>query len=290
MVFHNVVNSRLICHHCGQKQKPPTLCPSCAGHRIKFIGTGTQKVEQELLRFCENSAIAPNQCRVARLDTDIAPKWILQKKIFDDFREQKYNILIGTQLMLKTEILPKVALAAIITIDPPLSIPDFRMSEQILRTVDRLKNITLSKVMLQTYIPENYIIKYVLSDLLATNIVYTSVLNKILAGEIENRRALSFPPFSQLIKLVYRHTDSQKAEQEAQILKNKLQTQIANLALPAADFALLGPAPAFIPRVKNRYIWQIMIKSKITDFAMRNKILRIVPYDWKIDVDPVEML
>ena len=295
MVYHQTyapypMPHTLICHHCGQKQKPQTLCPNCKGTRIKFIGTGTQKVEHELHRICQTITIVPNQCKIARLDTDIAPKWILQKAIFDDFTAKKYNILIGTQLMLKPEMLPKVSLAAIITIDPLFSIPDFRMTEQIPRIIDKLKSTTLSDMIIQTYTPDNYIIQHVLSTLFKTPDTKVNIRNKFLANELENRRVLSFPPFSQLIKLSYTHTNPQKAEEEAKILKNKLQTQVANLALQAADFQLLGPAPAFIPKVKNRYIWQIMIKSKVLDLKMRNQVLRVIPSDWKIDVDPVEML
>ncbi len=295
MVYHQTytlypIPYTLICHHCGQKQKPPTLCPNCQSSRIKFIGAGTQKVEQELRRICENSANGPSKCHVARLDTDVAPKWILQKKIFDDFRAKKYNILIGTQLMLKSPLLPKISLSAIVTVDPLFSIPDFRMPEQILHIIDKLRSVTLSKVIFQTYMLENYVIQYVLNTLSKTNDTEVNVLNKFLENEFETRSALSFPPFSQLIKLVYQHKDPQKAEQEAQILKNKLQTQIANLALQTGDFQLLGPAPAFIARMKNRYIWQIMVKSKIIDLKMRNRVLRVIPSDWKIDVDPVEML
>jgi len=123
---------------------------------------------------------------------------------------------------------------------------------------------------------------------------------KNINGELANRKELSFPPFSQLIKLTYAHKDPIKAEQEGKILKNKLETEIRNF-LPSRDlpqgekleirnFHVLGPAPAFIPRVNNRYIWQIMIKSKIKELALRNKLLRVIPNDWKIDVDPVEML
>lgn len=271
-----------ICHHCAKRQKPPSVCPECKSYRIKFIGTGTQRVERELIKFFKEKSDF-----ISRMDTDIAPVFGLQKKILDDFREKKFNILVGTQLMLKSQLLPSpIDLAGIVTIDPMLSLPDFRTHEQALRIMNTIKGLA-KKIIVQTYVPDNLTIKSIsLPD------AY------VLDAELNDRKELSLPPFSQIIKLTYSHKDSQKAEQGAKLLKNKLHTQIVNCQLsivhkdlPQGDNCrILGPAPAFIPRVNNRYIWQIMIKSKIKDITLRNKFLRVVPSDWKIDVDPVEMV
>ncbi len=265
---------RLICHHCGKRQKPPSVCPECASYRIKFIGSGTERVEQELTKL-----LGGRSNRISRLDTDIAPVFDLQKKILDDFREKKTNILIGTQLMLKAELLPEyIDFSGIITLDPMLSLPDFRMHERILGIMDKIKRVS-KKIILQTYIPENLTIRSVsLPD------------SSVIDTELKGRAELSLPPFSQIIKLTYAHKDPNKAEQDANVLKNKLQVQAKNLQLTTYNLQLLGPAPAFIARINNRYIWQIMIKSKIKDLALRNKFLRVVPSDWKIDVDPVDMV
>ena len=182
--------------------------------------------------------------------------------------------------MLKMELLPQVDLAAIITIDPILSFPDFRINEQVMRLVNKLQTTTRNQLLLQTYSVDNYVIQ--------------NVSNISLMSEIKNRRELSLPPFSQLIKLIYAHKDPVKAEQEARILKNKLLAQwnsmLSNSQYTLYHIQILGPAPAFIPRKNNRYVWQIMLKSKIKDLALRNRLLRVVPSDWKIDVDPIETL
>ena len=279
----------LICHHCGQKQKPTATCPKCQSYRIKFIGAGTERVEQEVRKLCEAHGNLKNACRVIRLDKDSAPTWEQQSAIFNDFSKGKYNILIGTQLMLKEGLLPKVDFAAIVTVDSLLSLPDFRIGEQILRTVDKLWTTSKFRIIFQTYIIDSTIIQFVSNKLLWTSNDYSDVLNNFLY-DIDERRELSLPPFSQLIKLTYAHKDSQKAEQEANILKNKLHTQMISCQLPVASCQILGPSPAFIPREKGRYIWQIVLKSKIADLRVRNKLLRIVPNDWKIDVDPIELL
>ena len=286
MVYHNTAYGIrhmayiLICHHCGQKQRPPTLCPECESYRIKFIGTGTQRVEQELNKLLIRDPAKTRDYRIGRIDLDVAPTLGYQQKIFQDFSDKKYSVLIGTQIMLKPELLGQVDLAAIITIDPILSFPDFRINEQVIRLVNKLRTSTCNQLLLQTYSPDNYVIQ--------------NVSNISLMSEIENRRELSLPPFSQLIKLVYAHKDPAKAEQEAKILKNKLLVQwdslLPNIRYTIYDIQILGPAPAFIPRTGNRYVWQIMLKSKIKDLTLRNRLLRVVPGDWKIDVDPIETL
>ncbi|MBI1888953.1 MAG: primosomal protein N' [Candidatus Spechtbacteria bacterium] len=291
-VFHQAINSvasnKLVCHHCAREENPPKICPQCKSYRIKFIGTGTQRVKTELEQFYRRNELT--NWKIATLDLDIAKDWPAQKKIFQDFRLRKYNILIGTQLMLKEQLLPKVDLTSIITIDPMFSIPNFRMNELALRIVDKLRSVTLSQIIFQTYIMDNFVIQNVHNNLLETNKLHKNVINKLLKKELENRREFSFPPFSQLIKLSYHDRNPQKSEREAKILKNKLVIQAQNLRLPQADLQILGPAPAFIPRVNNRYIWQIMIKSKMQDVHLRNALLRVIPSNWKIDVDPIEIL
>jgi len=286
MVYHETRNTKhettraLICHHCGQKQRPPTLCPECESYRIKFIGTGTQRVEQELNKLLNQDVTRTTSHRIGRIDLDVAPTLGDQQKILQDFSEKKYSVLIGTQVMLKPELLGQVDFAGIITIDPMLSFPDFRINEQVMRLVNKLQISTCNQLLLQTYSVDNYVIR--------------NISNISLMSEIENRKELSLPPFSQLIKLVYAHKDPVKAEQEAKILKNKLLVQwdslLPNMRYTIYDIQILGPAPAFIPKTNNRYVWQIMLKSKIKDLTLRNRLLRVVPSDWKIDVDPIETL
>lgn len=288
MVYHQ--NYKLICHHCGQRQKPPDVCPKCASYRIKFIGAGTQRVAQELEKFLRETKTSAENCKIARLDLNIAPTFSQQREILDAFRMKKINILIGTQAMLRETLLPRVALAAIITLDPMLSLPDFRIREQAIRILHKLGTISFRQLILQTYIVDNYIIKNISNNILETKDLDKNVFSILLMSEIEQRKELSLPPFSQIVNLSYAHGDPKRAEQEAMVLKNKLVTQAVSLKLSSISYQILGPAPAFISCVNNRYIWQIMIKSKILDIKLRNALLRVVPSDWKIDVDPIAML
>src|SRR3989344_1047879 len=273
---------KLACHHCALSKNPPTVCPKCQSYRIKFIGTGTQRVKEELEKFCARNKL---KCSMSIIDTLHTQGWEEQQDKFDLFRQKKISVLIGTQLMLKTGILPKCRLCAAITIDPMLAIPDFRMSERIFGIIRKLMENSSSEILIQTYNPESYSLKNILESFGKQNSFET-----FSEKELEMRKVLSLPPFSNIIKISYSHPNPQKAEGEAKVLLNKLKLQAENCRIPAVDYDILGPAPAFVSRQKNRYIWHIMIKSKIQNLILRNKLLRVVPSGWKIDIDPIEIL
>ena len=266
----------LICHRCGSKLPPPSMCPDCNGSRIKHLGGGTQHVENEVKR------IAPH-LKTIRLDTDSAPSLEAQAAILKDFQKGKYHVLIGTKLAFKEYLLPRLDVSAIVMYDTLLNLPAYRSSESVYETIWRLKQLTRGKVLVQTYNPEISLFSHIKDN----------SFEPFFKSELEKRKALRYPPFSQLIKLTYGHPDEQKAEEEAKILKQKLETQSKSLKIPTE--VLLGPAPAFVPRVRGRYIWYILIKwpkknGKIKDLSLRNRLLDIVPKEWDIDVDPIDII
>ncbi len=283
---------QFICHHCGHSEFPPVLCPNCLGTRIKFFGTGTQKVETEFKKLFP-------EARVARLDSDIIKKYQsregltsnrrpdlqnIEQQIINDFNTKHAQVLIGTQMILNKNLKP-APLVALILADTLLHLPDFRSNERTFQLISRLKNLSTKEFILQTYSPENPAIQFAIAD------NYKSFYQK----EIQARKELSYPPFSQLIKLVHQHKSAKKTEESAKILAEKLKQQIksinknlrSNSLLP---ISILGPSPAFISKVKGKYIWQIILKSKIADIKLRNKILQIIPPDWIIDVDPLQII
>jgi len=307
----------LICHHCGQTAEPPSLCPKCQGSRIKTFGTGTQRVEQEARRAFKDA-------KILRLDSDIAASSAEQEKIFEEFRQKKSDILIGTQMILSSN-LPKVSLVAIISADTLMHLPDFRSNERLFQTMSALKELTRSKIFIQTYNPQAKIIE----------IAAGGDFKQFYENEIETRRILKYPPFSQLIKLVFRHHDPKIAGTQAKILAAKLTQQLKTskplhfLGQTATDvskhkkincpptiqlrdlkcggkilneaiFEITDAVPAFIAKQKGRYIWQIIIKAKPYWLAKgderenllfrRNKILMSVPSNWEIEVDPETLL
>ena len=198
------------------------------------------------------------------------------------FKKGDINILICTQVGLKKTLLPKVEFATVMTFDIILNLPDFRTGERIMYIADILGTISATPILIQTYITDNY-----LMQLFNRDISKKTLMSEFLKQELHNRRQLSFPPYSQLIKLDFYHKDLNVVIANAELAKNKLTTQLLHLGIPEDKFMIMGPSPAFIPRVNNRYIYQIMIKSKLDDIQIRNKVLNVAAGNCRIDVDPI---
>ena len=275
----SIFNPILICHHCGHKEKPPSICPKCRGTKIKMFGAGTQKVELEAQKLFPGA-------KISRIDSDVTPFAKEQKQIIEKFLKKEVDILISTQIIFN-HLLEKPKnpfLICLITADTLLHLPDFRSSERTFQTITKLKEISSREysLIIQTYSPNNQAIQYAAKN----------DLDKFYKEEIETRHMLDYPPFSQIIKLRHAHSDAKKAGNEAKILFEKLkQLIIQNLKLKD-QFIFLGPSPAFIPKEKGKYIWQIIIKSKIDmeKLALRNRLLNIVPPGWKTEIDPENIL
>ena len=187
--------------------------------------------------------------------------------------------------------LPKVPLAAIISADTLLHLPDYQSDEKTFQTIGQIKNFAYSRLIIQSYNPKAQILQAVIKH----------NFNSFYKNEVETRQVLKYPPFSQLIKLIFAHKDPGKAAQEAKILSAKLTHQLKNSRiLKDAVLEISDALPAFISKEKGRYVWQIILKAsspwlakkeeqqKILD--LRNKILLTVPVNWKIDIDPETLL
>lgn len=289
LVLHNYKSSvgdrALICHHCGIKKVPPTACPSCGGKRIKLIGGGTQLAVEQIER------IAPN-LKIARIDADVVDGAEEAEKILTDFSKNKYNILVGTQLALKEDIIKNVDRSGIIMADTIINLPLYDASERIFNILWRLKHITEKEVLAQTYHPELSPFKY----------AEENNFEGFFSEEMKKRKLLSLPPYSHIIRLSYSHRNKEKVEQEAHALKKKLLVQFENASKTSVpdtvtkELPILGPAPAFREKVRGKYIWYMLIKwpvddtGNVLDMQLRNKLLHIVPGDWEIVVEPIDMV
>lgn len=298
MVYH-LSPIQFVCHHCGHSEIPPVLCPNCLGTRIKFFGTGAQKVEMEFKKLFPAA-------KAARLDSDVAKNSRLtrsstpyeelnsqstEQQIIENFKNKNIQVLIGTQMIFNKNI-PQIPLVAMMLADTLIHLPDFRSNERNFQIISQLKKMAAENFLLQTYSPENEAVRFAIKN------DYKSFYQ----NEIETRKELSYPPFSQLIKLAFAHKSPKKAEDEAKIMAEKFKQQIiANSKLLTGlnkktdtinlqPITILGPSPAFISKIRGKYIWQIILKSKISDLKLRNKILKIVTPDWTIDVDPLQII
>ena len=260
----------LVCHQCHYKMPAPDFCPRCLSRRIKFLGSGTQKLEQE-------AGDAFPQARLLRWDSDATRQKHSHQEILSQFRTHKADVLIGTQMVAKGLDLPLVTLVGVINADTGLNLPDFRAGERTFQLLSQVagragRGTLGGQVTIQTYSPQHYVIQA------AANQDYSSFYER----EIAYRRQLHNPPFSQLAQLVFSHTNDARCQKEAERMKRLLTEEIRARGLD--NVSLIGPAPAFLHRIRGRFLWQLIIRgSGLSAFLSQMTI----PQGWTVDIDPV---
>ena len=271
MVYHQA-GEELRCHYCEHHEPIPTVCPKCNSQRIKFFGSGTQKVEEELRRHFKSA-------RIARLDQDVTKNKQLAEDILHDFGAHKYDILLGTQMVSKGHDFKDVTAVGILTADSVLNIPVYSASE---RTFDLLTQTSgragrgdkPGSVVIQTYNPLNYaIIKSKAHD-------YVGFYNE----EIRNRKALGYPPFREMIHMVVRHQNMETLEAIANRIVSDLEVHKGD-----TDILINGPYEVSIKKVRDMYRLAIMIRgtdlSNLKEYIYNSWIF--TQEGLLIDVDPV---
>ena len=277
MVYHR--RGILQCHHCDIIESVPDICPKCSSRYIKFFGTGTEKLEEEL------NALFPT-ARIIRLDRDTTGKKFAHQNILKQFRQGHYDILLGTQMVAKGHDIPNVTGVGIISADSSLNIPDFRASERcfdlITQTAGRAgRGQEKGKVVVQTYNLEHYAVQYGIKQ------DYLSFYQE----EIAMRKIMYFPPFSNLIKLVIQQNSEENALKKANYIKAELQKYIAKDGVQAVKIEILGPAPAVISQFKGIYRFNLLIKTN--DLALTRQYLQKLNLDKDlstiIDINPINI-
>lgn len=257
----------LICHHCGYIKKIPPKCLKCNSTAIKYIGTGTQKVEEEA------RALFP-EARIKRVDRDTVSKRGSFDSIYKDFKNKNIDILIGTQMIGKGLHFPGVDLVGIILADIGLHFPDFRSSERTFQILTQVagragRSDNPGEVIIQTYMPENMAIRF----------AERNDYKKFYEYEIEKRRNFKYPPFSKLIKLTFADQNSKTAFSEAKNIYSKLKEIIKE-----DDKVYMYPATIF--RMNNKYRWHILIQGNNPSIYLE---IPGLPENCRIDVDPVSI-
>ena len=283
LIFHLGKNN-LLCHHCEFKKNIPTICSNCKSYAIKYFGLGTQRVELEVRKLFPKT-------RVSRMDKDTTKKRGSHENIFQDFKEKKIDILIGTQMIAKGWDLPDVDLVGIIAADTTLNIPDYQSSEKTFSLLTQMAGRTgrsekQGKVIIQTYNPESYAIEY------AKNHDYLGFYQK----EIISRDKYQYPPFSRFIKLTLRAKNEEKGAINAKNLEKELKK-----AKLGEDISIIGPFQAFIYKKGGYYNWHIALKIPLQKksnkknkeekiISINKKLGKIIPNNWSLDVDPENLL
>lgn len=262
----------LSCHHCGYQRKLPQTCPDCSSRSIRHYGTGTERVEAELLKLFP-------QARPIRWDYETTRQKGAHEVILGHFAAQRADILIGTQMIAKGLDLPLVTLVGVVLADVGLNLPDYRAGERTFQILTQVagragRSPLGGKVILQTFQADHYVIQA------AAQHSYREFYRR----ELEYRRQLGYPPFSKLIRLEYRHKDLKAAEQAAQNLASDLQRWLVEIQDKTTE--IIGPAPCFFARPGGLYRWQIVLRGPEPTTLFANRALP----EWKIEVSPTNLL
>ena len=277
LTYHKSEN-RLKCHYCGWSITPPQSCPACGSVDIGSSGFGTEYIE------AETKAKFPN-ARIVRLDTDALKNKEQLLTTLDDFRNGKYDIMLGTQMVAKGLNFPKLELVGVILADAGLHMPDFRAGERTFSLITQVagragRYFKDGKVVVQTYSPTLEPVKYACHNLVEDFYEY----------ELEQRKFMEFPPYSRLLRLVFRSYNRNEAEATAndavRILEQK-QTK---------GVEIIGPAECPIEKINSSWRYQILLKSSsvVPLQAMARSLLQDYTHNQNVyieyDVDPVSLL
>ncbi|TCW37504.1 replication restart DNA helicase PriA [Laceyella sacchari] len=241
LTYHQT-NRTVRCHYCGYAERVPKECPSCQSPHIRHFGTGTQRVEEELVRRFPG-------IRVIRMDVDTTSRKGAHERLLTSFGEGKADVLLGTQMIAKGLDFPKVTLVGVIAADTMLHLPDFRAAERTFQLLTQVsgragRHEKPGKVIIQTYSAEHYSIELAASH--QTEAFYRQ--------ESFMRKQHAYPPYCSLFTILLSHPDQVTVMRASQEMARVIQR-----GMPA-ECQLLGPVPAPIPRLKDRYRLQMLVK------------------------------
>ena len=248
MTYHSA-NNRLMCHYCGYSKKADSGCPECENKTMKFTGLGTQKAEDELKLLFPNA-------NVLRLDADSSMARDSYANYLSDFADGKYDILIGTQMVAKGLNFPNVTLVGVLGADSAMYSEDFRSFERsfslLAQVVGRAgRGDVAGKAIVQTVDPESNLIN------LAKNQDYDSFYEE----EIMTRKLMVYPPYCDICLVSASSVSKNIAEQTVKSVFDNIKTLISG-EFKSVKVIILGPSPAGVTKVNNRYRYRLIIKCK----------------------------
>ncbi len=235
---------RMVCHYCGFQAPPPTVCPSCGSLDVGYSGFGTEAIEEETARLFPDM-------KISRLDTDSTQKKGELDRILSDFRQGKIDILLGTQMVAKGLNFPGVRLVGVVMADTALHLPDFRAAERTFSLIVQVagragRHFPDGRVIIQTFRPENP----------AVRMAAQGDLEGFYRAELAQRRMADFPPFTRLIRFVFRSRSLEDARAAARDFASRARAAVAQ------DVEILGPAECPIAKVAQNYRFQLIIRSQ----------------------------
>jgi primosomal protein N' (replication factor Y) (superfamily II helicase) len=274
LTYHERAN-QLICHHCNQRYPIPVICANCQSKRIRFFGSGTQRIEDLVHEF------AP-EARVLRWDADTARHRGGHETILQQFANHEADVLVGTQMIAKGLDLPLVTLVGVVAADVGLYLPDFRAGERTFQLLTQVagragRSRHGGRVVIQSYTPDHYVIQA------AAQHDFTGFYRR----EVNYREEYRYPPLRRMARLVYWEKKVDKAQAEAEKMAATIQRRLRELGLGPENATMIGPAPAFFARFRGYYRWQLLLLTNDPAVVLHRIT---IPFGWRVDVDPVSVL
>lgn len=283
LTYHSA-NQRLMCHHCGHSQPTPKHCPECGGI-LTFVGAGTQKAEEELRNLFPGSEIL-------RMDTDTVTATNSHEAILEQFRKKKASILLGTQMVAKGLDFENVTLVGVLAADQSLYTEDYRAGERTFSLLTQVvgragRGSKEGRAVIQTYTPEN--------DVICS--AACQDYEAFYEQELRMRRMRERPPFGDILVISASGPEETAVLRGCMRLRDALNEALKHDAYQSYDYRLLGPAPAAVAKVNNRYRYRIVLNIKNTKEVRRliAHLLRMALMDKQnktvsffADFDPME--
>jgi primosomal protein N' (replication factor Y) (superfamily II helicase) len=264
---------RALCHRCNYQIQTPTRCPECELMTISYYGSGTQRVEREARKQFPGA-------KVLRWDRDVIRGNVTHESLMNQVLNREADIVVGTQLIAKGFDFPDVTTIGVVNADGQLHLPDFRTGERTFQLLMQVagragRRVGGSRVIFQSYTPYHYAIQA------AAHHDYLAFAEEELAF----RKLHDYPPFSRLVRLLYRNQDPVEAETAATLLADDLTREAERSGYRNVE--ILGPTPAFVARIRGYYQWQLVLRGPDAQPLVANA--GIAP-GWLIDVDPLSMI
>ncbi|MBC7339238.1 MAG: primosomal protein N' [Firmicutes bacterium] len=279
LVFHRP--GWLYCHLCGFSRPVPDLCPFCGGRELGLIGTGTQKVEQEVERFLPGTP-------VFRLDTDAVTRRADVRALWDAFLEQRPAVLVGTQMVAGGPEFPDLGLVGVVNADVGLHLPDFRAAERTFALLHDLGQLAADwggEVVLQTYHPDHHVVRAARAH----------DYRQFYREEIAQRRELAYPPFSHLVRVICAAPQEDRARRAVEDICG---AGGASGLEGRGGVEVLGPAPAPLSPLRGWFRWVVVVRgpeagavrAAVREALSRAGVEKRYGVRLTVDVDPYDML
>ncbi len=276
-------DKKLKCHYCNHVEDFPDVCPSCGADALRNSGLGSQKVELLLKELYPDA-------KIERIDSDVLSKKNAHIEILNRFQKREIDILIGTQMIAKGLDNPNVTLVGVISADSTFNLPDFRSAERGFQLLTQVagragRGEYKGQVLFQTYNPDFY----------ALDSAKEQDYEKFYRTEIKSRQEFTYPPFTQIIRVILSCENNDRAEKNVEAIASRLQELIDQYGF-SEHVQMLGPSNCVIERLNGLYRYQILLKNKLHEkghkfIAQFFKTIKL-PKDIRmaIDVDPIDIL